>query len=50
MTIYQDLLHTPAGLASLAIILFMIGMGAFIYGFVRKQMARDKEKASGSSR
>ncbi|MDE1922917.1 MAG: DUF3149 domain-containing protein [Gammaproteobacteria bacterium] len=41
MRVIRELMTTSMGLASLATILFMVGMGAFIFLFVRRQMRRD---------
>lgn len=49
MRIVQELISTDMGLAALAIILFMTGMGAFIYFFIKHQMKREKD-AAGSAR
>ena len=42
MKVINELLSTPAGLASLGVIAFMVGMGWFLFVWIRRKMNSDE--------
>ncbi len=45
MEAFKALMATDVGILSMFTIVFIIGMGFFLYGFAKRQMAIDAKKA-----
>lgn len=47
MTVFKDLFSSDAGLASLAVIAFMLGMGGFFVRYFLRHMREDEARNGG---